>query len=1535
MNFSGNVDARLSHSVPASADGETFNFDSKPGFVLNHDSSSAVVIPDAHLLFSGDYKRIGNDLIISNSDQKFVVGNYFKGESRPSLATKDGATLSGSIVDAMTGHVMYAQAAAPAGAAVCGHVMKMTGSASVIRNGVSVELHIGDAIQKGDVVQTGSDSSIGMTLVDGSAFGMTSNARMVINEMIYDPNGSSNSSLISLVQGTITFVAGQTAKNGNMRVDTPVATMGIRGTAVLVEISANDGPTKFSVLVEPDGHTGSYNLYDKSTGQLLGTVSQSGQVTFVTSTGLGLPAMATEQPKTLQDQQHEKALIQQVFQLFFPNYNPDDSKPNSTKTGPRTDIGVPDNSIPKYAFDPTTGRPTLTLTQQITNPDTGKTSIVAVTYTNTPPIFVVTNAADVQASPTDVLGPHSFKLGDHVKVIDPDIGIAVFYDQAVPYVANSGLIIQTVGPASISSNTAYLLSPNLITLDRTTGIVTYDPEAFRFLGEGETAVYKFTFVSASGQDSAPQTLIFTVTGHNDAPVFAVNDTPLSFSETAHQTGQSTSHLVPIQLNFTDEDYSDVANSFTLSASVSTKVAGTHSTTPDLSKLPDSNALKSYLKIVADGADTNLGVSRTVLSDAGQVTAKFSAPDNVFDFLSEGEQVQIIYTIVVTDAHGASASQTITITVTGTNDAPVLTADDCVHVLKETRGATSDEGVLTLKTAGTLDFTDVDLNDVHSTTSPTTTASVAWQKSNGEGGSSSAGTVPSATLAALATALTTTLLTDSAHGATGHVGWSFALPDGFADFLAKGETLTVTYNVEVDDGHGGSSTQPVTVVITGTNDGPKAVADVNQGAAVVEAGNNVDGSPFTGNSLATGNVLANDTDVDINDTHCVIGVGAGEATGALHNGAGTITGKYGTLVLNADGSWTYTLDNKNPLTNALAQDERVNDVFSYTVSDNHGATSTTTLTIAITGSNDAPEANASPVAATDTNVGPAIVEAGVDAHGQPVFGVSQATGNVLTNDFDVDNGDTKAVQGVAAGTAAEPLSGGVDTVIVGTYGSVTIAADGSWTYLLDNKNPATQALAEGEHGCDVFTYTMRDAAGATSSATLTIDVTGTNDAPVATSSVENLFGDVTEDVTLKAVGQLTANDVDHDAALAWSIVGSNAGTYGSLAIDASSGQWTYTLANGTDGVAGLVQSLGAGEHYDETFTVRVTDNHGAWTEQTVTVTVHGTNDAPVVTVTNPDTVHESDTAAPVTVTIADHVSITDVDTSDAHVPYVADTLAFGSATGPVPGHGTLADLFTIDAVHGTVTYDRAAFDFLTAGQQVTATFNFDVSSGSDTVHQSITVTVDGVNDAPKINTDNVHISTSHGHTTVSGLSVSDVDGDHFTVTTISGHGSVSLPNGDYDTASINSALEDGVDYTRTDHSPVGVVAFKVTDDQGGSDSVNFIFRQGNYDGPLALAGTTQNDVLIGGAGRDYFIFSSGSGHDVVTNFNTAQDKIVLNGLTSVPSNEPHWFNEWVASGAIEQQGADTLIHLDGTDTVLLKNVNAAHLHANDFIIPHTV
>ncbi len=108
---------------------------------------------------------------------------------------------------------------------------------------------IGDLIYRGDVIQTGTDGKLGVAFADGSSFSVTSNARMEVNEFIYDPHGHSNLSLMSLTKGTFTFIAGDVAHTGNMKVDTPIGTMGIRGTAPRVEI-LNDGSVKFSTLIE-------------------------------------------------------------------------------------------------------------------------------------------------------------------------------------------------------------------------------------------------------------------------------------------------------------------------------------------------------------------------------------------------------------------------------------------------------------------------------------------------------------------------------------------------------------------------------------------------------------------------------------------------------------------------------------------------------------------------------------------------------------------------------------------------------------------------------------------------------------------------------------------------------------------------------------------------------------------------------------------------------------------------------------------------------------------------------------------------------------------------------------------------------------------------------------------------------------------------------------------------------------------------------------------------------------------------------------
>jgi hypothetical protein len=108
---------------------------------------------------------------------------------------------------------------------------------------------VGDLVYRGDVVQTAADGRLGINFTDGSSFNLSSNARMALNEFVYDPNGKSNSTIFNLTKGTFTFVAGNIAKTGDMKVDTPVATMGIRGTTPRVEIS-DDGSVKFSTLIE-------------------------------------------------------------------------------------------------------------------------------------------------------------------------------------------------------------------------------------------------------------------------------------------------------------------------------------------------------------------------------------------------------------------------------------------------------------------------------------------------------------------------------------------------------------------------------------------------------------------------------------------------------------------------------------------------------------------------------------------------------------------------------------------------------------------------------------------------------------------------------------------------------------------------------------------------------------------------------------------------------------------------------------------------------------------------------------------------------------------------------------------------------------------------------------------------------------------------------------------------------------------------------------------------------------------------------------
>jgi FecR protein len=123
-----------------------------------------------------------------------------------------------------------AQGLAPTPLDAVGKIQTTIGSITIMRaSGVVVQVNDGDLVYQGDVIETGADGAVGLTFTDGTAFNLSNNAGMMLNEFVYDPNGTSNSALFSLVQGAFTFIAGKVAKTGGLRIDTPVAR--IRGTA--------------------------------------------------------------------------------------------------------------------------------------------------------------------------------------------------------------------------------------------------------------------------------------------------------------------------------------------------------------------------------------------------------------------------------------------------------------------------------------------------------------------------------------------------------------------------------------------------------------------------------------------------------------------------------------------------------------------------------------------------------------------------------------------------------------------------------------------------------------------------------------------------------------------------------------------------------------------------------------------------------------------------------------------------------------------------------------------------------------------------------------------------------------------------------------------------------------------------------------------------------------------------------------------------------------------------------------------------------
>ena len=475
-------------------------------------------------------------------------------------------------------------------------------------------------------------------------------------------------------------------------------------------------------------------------------------------------------------------------------------------------------------------------------------------------------------------------------------------------------------------------------------------------------------------------------------------------------------------------------------------------------------------------------------------------------------------------------------------------------------------------------------------------------------------------------------------------WTYSLNNEGRDTiaLAAGVTETDEFTVTAD-----GATTIVTITVTGADD-PVVITGTTTGA-VTE-----DREPAT----ATGTLVATDPD--------------SPGVTVLFQVQLDAPGTYGTFSVTNAGVWTYTLNNEDAATNALAAGATGSDSFTATATAD---VATTTVTITITGADD-PSTIGGDLTGTVT---------AVPAATQPVTD----TGTLTATDPD----------GIAAPiTFTAPTS-------VGTYGSLSLTEAGVWTYTLNNEDAATIALAAGVTATDAFTVRASDGAD---DAVIAITVTGANDPANITGITTGTVTEDAEQVRTTATGTLSATDPDSPGAVTFREQLDTPGTYGTFSVT-DAGVWAYTLDNGDVDTNALFEGL----EVTDTFTVETDDGTG----ESVEITVIGADDPAELTGTTGSVTED---AAPVSTTAIGTLRVIDPDGIPGAVTFQAPTSAgtYGNFSLAVTGEWIYILDNEVDATNE-----------LTA--DATDAFSVRASDGTEGI---VTITVTGANDPSDISGD---------------------------------------------------------------------------------------------------------------------------------------------------------------------------------------------------------
>jgi len=228
--------------------------------VIDAMSSETVMLPSGQFASDAQYTKHGGDLHLTGPDgTTVIVRDYYLAEPAPDLTTPEGGRVTAELVNSFTppeAAGQYAQAepvqfAAAQNAEPVGQATSTVGEVYVVRtNGVREKIGSGDSIYQGDVVETADGGAVNILFIDKTTFALGEDARLAVDELVYDPNTHHGSSTFSILKGMFVFSSGEIAKIDptDMTVKTTVATIGIRGTKVAGEVKPAGEDSQFTIL---------------------------------------------------------------------------------------------------------------------------------------------------------------------------------------------------------------------------------------------------------------------------------------------------------------------------------------------------------------------------------------------------------------------------------------------------------------------------------------------------------------------------------------------------------------------------------------------------------------------------------------------------------------------------------------------------------------------------------------------------------------------------------------------------------------------------------------------------------------------------------------------------------------------------------------------------------------------------------------------------------------------------------------------------------------------------------------------------------------------------------------------------------------------------------------------------------------------------------------------------------------------------------------------------------------------------------------